>query len=374
MARLSYLALLTAALGLLILGCGKSPESLEAPPQPPTQIPEEICGEAKVVDFIAGQHYLIGTITVANDADWLYVEYKTTDGWVMYETHLHVALSFEEIPQTNKGCPKVGHFRWSEDHDPPVTEYTYVINLAENGWDEYDWLYIAAHAAVRLLDGNGGIIQEETAWGQGEDFPCPNWAMYLTYVVQPCEEPPPGIEPGDFRTYTQGGWGTECHGQNPGCYRDDNFDGCFPDGLTVGCGRYAALFTSSEAIQEFLPAGGTPAQFTEDHTDPTTPPGTEAGVLAGQLVALTLNVEFDVCDEDFGASEINLKDLKVIDEDSPFWGWTVQQVLDEGNDVLGACSEEYTPSEVSDAAAAINENFVDGEVVGTFLGLPTLMK
>ncbi|MHA1483248.1 MAG: hypothetical protein ACTSQA_07420 [Candidatus Heimdallarchaeaceae archaeon] len=92
-----------------------------------------------------------------------------------------------------------------------------------------------------------------------------------------------------FRTQTQGGWGTSAKGNNPGVYRDANFDSAFPNGLTVGDGTsgYYAHFTSSISIKNFLPAKKTSAPFSKNHDNPTK---TEAGILAGQVVALTLNI------------------------------------------------------------------------------------
>ena len=184
-----------------------------------------------------------------------------------------------------------------------------------------------------------------------------------------CE--PGEIEVGDFRTQTQGGWGSAAHGNNPGVYRDTHFPGCFPAGLTVGnISTFSALFTSAAAIENFLPAGETAGPFTTNHTDPTTPPGTEAGILAGQAVALTLNVGFDLCDPDFGGSDINLAALIVDDSGSACFNWTVQQVLDEANAVLGG-GGTLTPSQINDCASSINENFVDGTTDNGFLRLPS---
>ena len=44
--------------------------------------------------------------------------------------------------------------------------------------------WIAAHAVVQLMDGEGNVIQEETAWADcnnSQDFPGNNWAWYFTY-------------------------------------------------------------------------------------------------------------------------------------------------------------------------------------------------
>ncbi|MFQ5906173.1 MAG: hypothetical protein ACE5JA_06335 [bacterium] len=177
----------------------------------------------------------------------------------------------------------------------------------------------------------------------------------------------------EFRTQTQIGWGRRCQSDNPGCYRDANFDGAFPGGLTVGadavgCEGYSAYFTSPKAIENFLPQGGRPDSFDEDYTDPVG--RTLAGVLVGQVVALTLNVDFDIYDPDFGASDVNLRDLIVDDSESPCYNMTVQEVVDEANRILGNCDSDFAPSEINWCVVRINENYADGKKDKGFLRLP----
>jgi hypothetical protein len=176
------------------------------------------------------------------------------------------------------------------------------------------------------------------------------------------------ILPGDFRTQTQGGWGASCKGGNPGCYRDAHFAGCFPSGLVAGAASgYSATFTDSGSVEGFLPQGGPAASLFQDHVDPTS---TEAGVLGGQLVALTLSANFDRCDPGFGASAVNLSDLVVCDAASACDGMTVGEVLAEGNAVVGGQSSAFSASQINQCLSSINENFVDGTQVGAYLCLP----
>lgn len=113
-------------------------------------------GDPFVTDLIAGQHIDAGDVKVWNDGSNLYVQYVTTGGWVLTETHLHVATSMEGIPQNN-GNPPPGQFDYSSEYDPGegVTEpEPYVIPLADLGVaDPCDptMLYIAAHAVVVQL-------------------------------------------------------------------------------------------------------------------------------------------------------------------------------------------------------------------------------
>lgn len=112
-----------------------------------------------------------GDILVWNDGDYLYVKYTTDGCWTIVETHLHVALSLDGIPQTMKGNPIPGQFEYSS------TEVLYVIPMPEE-WKFDVELYIAAHAVLICGD------QEETGWGYGFRFNDKNWATYFKYTTQ----------------------------------------------------------------------------------------------------------------------------------------------------------------------------------------------
>ncbi|MHC4414322.1 MAG: hypothetical protein ACYS0G_03460 [Planctomycetota bacterium] len=206
-----------------------------------------------------------------------------------------------------------------------------------------------------------------------------------------------GTEVGDFCSQTQGGWGqdsckpanTECPddlgdgvGGNVACFRDCVFDTLFPNGLVVGDpdgpdadGSFAILLTSSQAVADYLPAGGTPAALTADQTDPET---TSSGVFGGQLVAATLNVAVDDAGlrrdggiPPFQAGTLgNLVYIACVDDD--LVGLTVNQVIALANTAIssGGTPAGVTISDLNDALAALNQNFVDCNTDNGCLGLP----
>jgi hypothetical protein len=158
-----------------------------------------------------------------------------------------------------------------------------------------------------------------------------------------------------FRTQTQGGWGGPSQG-GPGRYRDANFDDAFPSGLIVG-GTYTLTLTSAAAVQSLLPAGGPPATLTQNYINPAN----IGNVLAGQVVALALNIGFDLYDPNFSTGTgVNLIDLIIDAPGSPCHGWTVQQVFNEANAILGGDVGSLTASQINDCVDLINQNFVDG--------------
>lgn len=164
-----------------------------------------------------------------------------------------------------------------------------------------------------------------------------------------------------FRTQTQGGWGTGARGDNPGAYRDANFDAAFPGGLEIGCTNKIRLI-SSAAIEDYLPCGGSTSLL---------PPGILVNpscinnVFTGQLIALTLSAGFDLYDPDFGQSDENLINLRIAS--GPLYRLTVGQLLIEANNLIGGCGSSFTASQLVTALTFANENYVDGKVTGNYL-------
>jgi hypothetical protein len=133
----------------------------------------DACGVPKSVLLLAGQHHEAGSVTAANDDDYLYVTFSL-DGWTMSESHLYVGTS-----PPNNSAP--GQFPYSAEHDPAVDSYTYQIPLGD--WDGGEKLYIAAHAVVW----EDGADKSETAWGEGDRIhQRGNWSMYFSYDIQEC--------------------------------------------------------------------------------------------------------------------------------------------------------------------------------------------
>jgi hypothetical protein len=167
---------------------------------------------------------------------------------------------------------------------------------------------------------------------------------------------------GQFKTFTIGGWGTNCNGNNPGCYRDAHFDAAFPDGVAIGCASNKLIFDSSAAIANYLPAGGGPAVLPAGtFTNPTT----SRGVLSSQVLAIALAVGFDNADPNFSASSSSFASLTI--KAGTFQGMSVGDFLTLANNVLGGCSTQYTPAQLNEAATAINENFDNGTVDNGYL-------
>jgi hypothetical protein len=170
------------------------------------------------------------------------------------------------------------------------------------------------------------------------------------------------IHMGDYKTYNQGEWGTPPAGNNAGMYLKNNWN--LLDTVRIGCdstGGHTLTFTEWQAVTQFLPQGRIPAILDTSYVNPHR----QLSMLAGQQLALALNIMFDMADSSFGNSPMHLKDLCVAY--GPFAGWTVQQVFDEANRILGGCNSNYNIYVITYVVGRINMNFENGNQVGNYL-------
>jgi choice-of-anchor A domain-containing protein/uncharacterized repeat protein (TIGR01451 family)/TQXA domain-containing protein len=168
-----------------------------------------------------------------------------------------------------------------------------------------------------------------------------------------------GCDLNGYVTYTQGGWGSPSNSA-PGTLRDAHFSSVFPNGMTIG-GNYKITLTSSSAVKNYLPDGGTADALNQNYTNPTS----KINVLAGQLTALKLNVYYSAAGY-LGTNSTPLGDLVITS--GPFAGYSVNQFLAFAESALGGGDlNGFTYSEINDAAMAINENFDNGAVDNGFL-------
>lgn len=139
--------------------------------------------EEKTVPLMAGQSIQAGTVTIANDDDFIYVTYTTTGGWVLTKTHLFVGAC-TAIPVNNGGNAVPGQFPYKTTHSN-VTSYTYTLPVSAIGINVCGCM--AAHANVKKLSPNGQTLGSETGWGQGDLINAQgNWAMKVSYCPVPC--------------------------------------------------------------------------------------------------------------------------------------------------------------------------------------------
>jgi len=150
--------------------------------------------------------------------------------------------------------------------------------------------------------------------------------------------------------FTQCDWGTNGCGFDPIDLIADSFNDIFPNGVVIG-GNKTITFTNPDAIVKFLPSNGNPRALGSSKVNPGTSYSNE---FAGNILALTLNVQIS----DAGVTGEGYGD-RVLDS-GKLTGYTVRQVLDMANTVLGGDSS-VLPAGVSlcdlnNIVEAINED------------------
>jgi hypothetical protein len=328
------------------------------------------CGTPLVTDLVNSSYppndeKVFGKLTVSNDAVNLYITVRSLDSVIKIGS---IQLLYGDQNTINTGPYSFdGYFGLAE---PPInvvvpaglTTYTVQIPLANINLDCF---FLNVHALFIRLDEYGHNIHFPV-WTKPLDptfqvtsFP---WTAYVKYCKQSCII----TKCGQLRTQTPGGWGAKPAGNNPGTYLYANFQKAFPTGLTVGCATGKTIkLTSASAVTNLLPSGGRAEKLTMSYSNPT---GLK-NVLVGHLVALTLSVQFDAVNGDFGQAGVTLGAMVI--SSGAFKGWTVSAFLAEANKVLGGCSSSYTVQQVLDTAAAINENYVGGKCDNRYLKCPT---
>ncbi len=158
---------------------------------------------------------------------------------------------------------------------------------------------------------------------------------------------------GKFATYSQGGW----HNSATSLISAILSSG---DVVIGDKNTDYAVFTTSNAVINFLPAGGTPGALQGQYTNPTTTP---AGVLAGQTLTLKLNLAISnaVC----GYKLHDLIITQGICKDK-----TVSEIQDLADQALAGTSVSLSYSDLNKCVEGINLNFNKGLVDNQYLKLP----
>jgi hypothetical protein len=166
-----------------------------------------------------------------------------------------------------------------------------------------------------------------------------------------------------YRTQTAGAWGASCSGGNPACIRNTNFPTCFPQGVVVG-GTHTVTFTTSQALENFLPDGGTSQVLTQNYTNPANAAALPTGQIGNQLITLAVTLGFCDCHVSGFGDLGSLAIVKDTQTPNVFTNWTVRQVFTLANTIYGGASGSLptgvTLTELSNVLTKINECFDNG--------------
>ncbi len=150
-----------------------------------------VCGTT-TWKLTAGQTIVVGSVTVANDQDFIYVTYELTYPDATFgNLHLWIGTDIANVPAGGGGNPAPGQFPYHHDATGQ-TKYTFVIPWSDTSLPDIPklcgaQLVIVAHAEVKNVNG-----KSETAFGGDTkgNIDKGRWYFYGTYTVCCDEEPP----------------------------------------------------------------------------------------------------------------------------------------------------------------------------------------
>jgi Bacterial Ig domain/Secretion system C-terminal sorting domain len=160
---------------------------------------------------------------------------------------------------------------------------------------------------------------------------------------------------GVLETYSQGGWDEPSPGftlLTANFITIPEINGYFQIGTN---GSFTISFTTAGAIAGFLQQNGVNGTLINSMENPT---DSYAGALAGDVLALTLNVIFSQHNL-LGDGTVHLGDLIIVNVDPLVDGMTVNEFLSLADSVLSGISTTITPDGADNLASIINNAFIN---------------
>jgi hypothetical protein len=196
------LAAMCSATLFLFYACKKSVQDTtgsRASSGTSSQIEGDLCGFPQTEPLTAGQTIPAGSMTIANDGDYLYVTYNTTDGWKIKELHLSVDCRAEGAECTVAKSSDVapGKFPYSAVFTATGTAEggteglptTYKFTIPRTALSNCECFCVFPHASVvKYTEGVEGL-NSQTAWG-GSIQRIVNggkWYGGTNYCMQECD-------------------------------------------------------------------------------------------------------------------------------------------------------------------------------------------
>jgi len=166
---------------------------------------------------------------------------------------------------------------------------------------------------------------------------------------------------GDLTTYGQGVWSDPTYPANALLVANFNTVYGSTGGLVAGSpSGFTLIFTDAASVLAYLPSIGPYAALNGSALNPIS---TSSGAFGGDVVALTLNVDFSDAGLLPGTSGFKFGDLTLADFTgtlAPLDGLTVRQFLADMNTLLSGGSSIVTIADLGTTVSDLNASFSDG--------------
>lgn len=174
-----------------------------------------------------------------------------------------------------------------------------------------------------------------------------------------------GWQDGDLITHTQVSWGDPVHPAGQLLATQYNVVYAATGGVVevgiAGAGGFSMIFTSASAILGYEPQLGPRGSLNADLLDPAT---SASGEFGGEVLALTLNIDFADAGITLGSSGVRIGDLTLCNFATlaGLNGMSVRGFLGVANTALGGGSAPFSISDLFLVAEQLNAAFNNGGV------------
>ena len=337
----------------LVSGCSVSEENGETEVSTIQSPPERPCGSPLLLS-VRGEGPSLGVFEVMNDTYNLWISFNHTARFELNQISAYIGSGFD-IPKKDNGLLDAEKFAFQSINPSRVGKWAQSIPL--DGLPEC--MTLAVRIELTDLEAEGGkkVVR---GWGhsgrEGAGFAFP-YCKQSCFWTSKCD----GVEDGKFVSVPVSSW------LDPGKpYRDQlgkKFDMLFPAGVEVGCNSEIRMETAKEVLEMFS-QGGDPRTLDRNYHN-------ESDLIkndfANELCALAVTIAFDERVPGFCPSDEKIISLEV--SQGAFKGWTIAEVFNEANTVLGGCTSNYSAFQMAEVLSRINNNFHAGSEEG-FLVCP----
>ncbi|MBP7669475.1 MAG: hypothetical protein KA123_02735 [Candidatus Eisenbacteria bacterium] len=177
----SPVAMMLASLAVLLIACSiagctrsSAPEegawqSVAAPAgSSPRLVRGESSADTLIVPLVTDKRATIGSVIVTSDGEGVRLLLRGAAGWLFDASHAAVVAAPSAFPMTPGGVPRLERFAYQSKHVPPVSEFAYEVDLAADGFEAGDTLFIAVHVDASRAAGMGNP-KKESAWARPRD-------------------------------------------------------------------------------------------------------------------------------------------------------------------------------------------------------------
>ncbi len=317
--------------------------------------PERPCGSPLLLS-VRGDGPSLGVFEVMNDTYNLWISFNHTARFQLDQISAYIGNAID-IPRTPNGMLDASKFNVQSTSQSRSGKWVQSIPL--EGLPEC--MTLSVRVELTDLESEEGEKKVLRGWGhsgrEGAGFTF-RYCKQSCFWTSKCH----GVEAGKFVTVPVEDWVDEKQKFNSRLA--EQFDSFFPGGMEIGCNSEVKL-ESPEALTRMLATGGDPRALEASYVNAETQVKND---FANELCALSLTIAFDERLQDFCPSEEKLKNLEI--SQGAFKGWTIAEVFNEANTVLGGCTSNYSAFQMAEVLAGINQNFQGGGIDKGFLVCP----